>query len=147
MQGRHGRLSVLCTVEATEGSALPVQLLIEDTDDQRVKGNLSPMSSMLLQLLHVHEFLHNRGVVLGEVVVLLACLDSSLWAAQLADNVTALEAVLVVLIGDFGFDLIESQEAVQQGQEAGWAVLAALSKHLVHHPPTHQVLCMNGRES
>ena len=141
------KLSDLCICEGTKCSALPVQLLIEDTDDQRVKGHLSPISSMLLQLLQVHEFLHNRGVVLGELVVLLACLDSSLWAAQLADHVTALEAVLVVLIGDFGFDLIESQEAVQQGQEAGWAVLAALSKHLVQHQPSHQVLCMSGQKS
>lgn len=116
-----------------------LQLLIQDGEDERVQAHLSRLSSTLVQLLQLHDFLHNRGLVLGEVVVLLACLDSPLWGKQLSDSIPAIEAVFVVLVGDFGFDMIPDRQRLEEGQEAAWAVLAAFSRHLVQMQPTNQV--------
>ena len=92
-----------------------------------------------MSLLQTHDQLHDRGLILSSLVVLLACLDKMLWLEQLTADVAALEGVLVALSGDFGFDMIPDDEAVQEGQEAAWAVMAAFSRHLMLSPPASQV--------
>lgn len=65
------------------------------------------------------------------LVVLLACLDSSQWVPSMVTNAAALEAVFEVLKDDYGFEEGVEADAALQGQEAAWAVLAVVSKHLV----------------
>lgn len=81
-------------------------------------------------MLSLHDFLQHKASVQCLLVVLLACMDSSLWLCTLADSEAALEAVLEVLKNDYGFEEELEGEEAQQGQEAAWAVLAAVSKHL-----------------
>ena len=64
------------------------------------------------------------------LVVLLACLDSSQWVQSMVTSAAALEAVFEVLKDDYGFEEGAEADAALQGQEAAWALLAAVSKHL-----------------
>ena len=91
-------------------------------------------------MLKLHELLHRTASMQRLSVVLLACIDSSLWLQRLVTSVAALEAVLEVLKNDYGFEEeVEEAEAVQ-GQEAAWAVLAAVSRHLISHECQIQVM-------
>lgn len=125
-------------------------MLVEDAEDESSVDGLSDIASTLVQLLQMHDFLPSRGLVLGRLVTLLACLDSPLWVPQLAESTAASEAVFVVLADDYGFDAVPEQEETCLGQEAAWAVLAALSRHLgatnaptteVHRPARHKPAC------
>lgn len=123
----------------TQPHPLPLQLLVEHADDQKDLNHWGDIAIMLVHLLSLHEFLPNRGVVLGQMVTLLACLDSPLWATELAESITGIEALFVVLAEDYGFDEVPVQEDMCAGQEAAWAVLAALSKHMVSNAPSDEV--------
>ena len=116
-----------------------LQLATDHADKPAVEQHLSKMSTILISLLHIHDQLYNQGLILSSLVVLLACLDRALWLEQLAADVAALEGVLVALSGDFGFNVTPEAEAVEEGQEAAWTVMAALSRHLVSNAPANQV--------
>ncbi len=82
-------------------------------------------------MLALHDFLHCKANMQCVLVVLLACLDSSQWVPSMVTNAAALEAVFEVLKDDYGFEEGVEADAALQGQEAAWAVLAVVSKHLV----------------
>ena len=84
-------------------------------------------------MLKLHEFLHRKATVQCLLVVILACLDSTQWLPDLAEGAAALEAVFEVLRNDYGFEEDAERDEAQQGQEAAWAVLAAVSKHVANN--------------
>lgn len=112
-------------------SAVCLQLLTQDCPEPPVLAAAGSISHTVVQLLQDREFLHQRGLVQGQLVVLLACIASSLWLNVLVSNVDGIKAVFEALLGEFGFEDLPSHEELQQGQEAAWAVLAALSRHLL----------------
>ena len=116
-----------------------MQLLIQDCPEPQVLASAEGISHTLVQQLQQREFLHQRGIVQGQLVMLLACIDSSLWLGDFVTKTEAIEAVFEALLGEFGFEDVQSDEEVQQGQEAAWAVLAALSRHCVLRGITSQV--------
>lgn len=75
----------------------------------------------------------------GLLLVILACLDNSLWLDCVVNSAAAMEAVFEVLVSEFGFEAdVEVEEAVQ-GQEAAWAILAAISGCMLTSGITPQV--------
>jgi len=90
-------------------------------------------------MLALHDFLHRKANMQCVLVVLLACLDSSQWVPSIVTNAAVLEAVFEVLKDDYGFEDGVEADAALQGQEAAWAVLAAVSKHLASCNAVSQV--------
>ena len=80
-------------------------------------------------MLKLHELLHKRASTQGLSLIILACTDSFFWLEPLVNSTAAVEAVLEVLVNDYGFELEVEADAALQGQEAAWAVLAAVSRH------------------
>lgn len=78
----------------------------------------------------------------GLLVLLLACMDSSLWLDSLLSNAVGLEAVFEVLVNDCGFEEEAEEEEALQAQEAAWAVLAAVSRHVATADIAMQVSCL-----
>lgn len=77
----------------------------------------------------------------GLLVVILACLDSSVWLEGVVSSAVVLEAVFEVLVNECGFEEeVEAEEALQ-GQEAAWAVLAAVSRQVATADNAMQVSC------
>ena len=75
----------------------------------------------------------------GLLVLILACVDSSLWLNSLVSHALVLEAVFEVLANECGFEeAMEIAEAVQ-AQEAAWAVLAAVSRQAANASVAMQV--------
>lgn len=95
---------------------------------------------MWVQMLKLHELLHHKASMQRLLVVLLACIDSSLWLRSLVTSVAALEAALEVLKNDYGFEEEAVEAEAVQGQEAAWAVLASVSRHLTSHECQIQVI-------
>ena len=90
-------------------------------------------------MLALHDFLHRKANMQCVLVVLLACLNSSQWVPSIVTNAAALEAVFEVLKDDYGFEEEVEAHSALQGQEAAWAVLAAVSKHLANCNAVPQV--------
>lgn len=91
-------------------------------------------------MLALHDFLHRQANMQCVLVVLLACLDSLQWVPSIVTSAAALEAVFEVLKDDYGFEEGVEADAALQGQEAAWAVLAAVSKHLAGCNAVPQVM-------
>ena len=78
----------------------------------------------------------------GLLVLLLACMDSSLWLDSLLSNAVVLEAVFEVLVDERGFEEKAEEAEALQAQEAAWAVLAAVSRHVATADVAMQVSCL-----
>lgn len=87
----------------------------------------------------MHELLDKRASMQGLLFVILACMDRALWLEGLVNSAAVVEAVFEVLVNDFGFEDELEADAALQGQEAAWAVLAAVSRHAVTEGLTIQV--------
>ena len=75
----------------------------------------------------------------GLLVLILACVDSSLWLDSLVSNAVVLEAVFEVLASECGFEEEAEEEEALQAQEAAWAVLAAVSRQAANADIAMQV--------
>ncbi|KAL3133077.1 hypothetical protein ABBQ38_006979 [Trebouxia sp. C0009 RCD-2024] len=106
------------------------QVLAQESENPLFSKHSSALCAVVTQLLHLHELLHCRASMQGMLVVILACLDSILWLDCLLSDAAVLQAVFEVLVNDSGFEEeVEAEEALQ-GQEAAWAVLAVVTKHV-----------------
>lgn len=101
------------------------------------------LCAVVTQLLHLHDLLHCRASMQGVLVVILACLDSVLWLDCLLSNSAALEAVFGVLVNESGFEEEVGAEEALQGQEAAWAVLAVVIRHVDIADSSMQVTCLS----
>ncbi|DBA97255.1 TPA: hypothetical protein ACH3X1_015003 [Trebouxia sp. C0004] len=115
------------------------EVLAQDPDDPLFSSHCSTLCSLSTQMLALHDFLQRKANMQCVLVVLLACLDSSQWVPSIVTNAAALEAVLEVLKDDYGFEEEVEADRALQGQEAAWAVLAAVSNHLASRNAVFQV--------
>ena len=93
-------------------------------------------------MLALHDMLHQKAAMQSLLVVILACLDSKHWLQEVSQEAQAIAAVLEVLQNDYGFDDELAEEEAEQGQEAAWAVLAAVSKYMAENDVSDQVCPM-----
>ena len=103
-------------------------MLAQDSENLLFHKHTSTLCALVVQLLKVHELLHSRASMQGLRVLILACVDSSLWLDSLVSNAAVLEAVFEVLVNECGFEEEVEEEEALQAQEAAWAVLAAVSR-------------------
>ncbi|KAL3149295.1 hypothetical protein ABBQ32_002108 [Trebouxia sp. C0010 RCD-2024] len=106
------------------------QVLAQESDNPLFSEHSTMLCAVVTQLLHLHDLLHCRASMQGVLVVILACLDSVLWLDCLLSNSAALEAVFGVLVNESGFEEEVGAEEALQGQEAAWAVLAVVIRHV-----------------
>ena len=107
--------------------------------DPAFAAHSSTLCALVVQMLSLHDFLDRKASMQCLLVVLLACMDSSLLSKDLASSAVALEGVFEVLQNEYGFEEQIDKAEAQQGQEAAWAVLAAVSQHVLVCGITAQV--------
>ena len=103
-------------------------MLSQESESPLFNKHSSILCDVVIQLLKVHELLHSRASMRGLLVLILACVDSSLWLESLVSDAVVLEAVFEVLVNECGFEEEADEEEALQAQEAAWAVLAAVSR-------------------
>ena len=110
-------------------------MLAQEPENPLFSEHSRALCAVVVQLLQLHDLLHCRASMQAVLVVIVACLDSTLWLDCLVSNAAALEAVFQVLVNESGFEEEAGEEEALQGQEAAGAVLAVVARQ-VHTAPT-----------
>ena len=116
-------------------------MLAQESENPLFSKHSSTLCAVVIQLLKLHELLHSRASMQGLLVVILACLDSSVWLEGVVSSAVVIEAVFEVLVNECGFEEEAEAEEALQGQEAAWAVLAAVSRQVATADNAMQVSC------
>ena len=116
-----------------------LQVFAQHSDDPLSAQHSRPLCLVVVQLLALHEVLHQKAAMQSLLVVILACLDSKHWLQEVSQEAQTIAAVLEVLHNDYGFNDELAEEEAEQGQEAAWAVLAAVSKYMAENDVSDQV--------